>query len=298
MLERLKVLSYLRSYYKEKEIKKELFYSKISNEDKEIFDRYIDKIKLMYSIKPKLNSLNTYKTDKEDYSEIQIIKISINNSRAIRDIYSTLVSIIPYQIFAIFKYKDKQAFATASNQRINSKDSSRNTRGNIFITHWFDIKSIDFTDYISLSGDNLKEFYESIVFNVSMDREFWVSLDRIMGILDLTFEISDKEYMKNSILVYCDYRYKCPSTRWKSKLDKYKEYNNYKKMIEIHSLWKFLKYDSYISERFQRFIKEHGNMLGWFDLEYYCVHEIEKVEYEEDDEYYEEMEDEMNEFIN
>lgn len=296
MLEKLKVLSYLRPFYKGKEIKKELFYNKISNEDKKIFDRYIDKIKLMYSIKPKLNRFNAYRTDKEDYSEIQIIKVSINNNRAIRDIYSTLISIIPYPIFAIFKYKDKQAFVAASNQKINSKDLNRNTKGNIFITHWFETESlVDFTNYIITSEKNLKKFYEHIVFWVSTDREMWVKLYRIMTILDLTFEINDKEYMKNSILLYCDYRYKCPWIRWKSKLDKYKEYDNYEKMIEIHSLWNYLKYYSYISEKFQRFIKEHDNIGNWLELEKYCIYEIENLENEEYKNI-EEMEDEMNEF--
>ena len=77
MIEKLRLLKYLKPCYLGKEIDKKIIYNKIGNEEKEIFKRYIDKITIKYNIKPELIGLIPYKSELEDYSEIQIMEIKL-----------------------------------------------------------------------------------------------------------------------------------------------------------------------------------------------------------------------------
>lgn len=81
MSERTKRLNYLNPCYVGKKIEKELNLNRISNEDNEIFRKFVNSVIIKYVIKPQKIGLKEYKTDQEDYSEIQIIEININNYR-------------------------------------------------------------------------------------------------------------------------------------------------------------------------------------------------------------------------
>lgn len=297
MIEKSKLLKYLEPCYVGKEIDKKLIYNKIGNEEKEIFKRYVDKIIIKYNIKPKLIGLIPYKLELEDYSEIQIIEIKINNSRAIRDVYSVLISIIPYPIYAIFEYKDKIAFATTSKLKINSRNSSINTKGNINITYLMErIEQDEFLYFISDKNKNSKEFYEDINFLLGRYKQNWRNLDRIMTILDLLFEVYDRKRLEEEILHYCQYRYKCPKKKWESKLDKYKEYSNYKKMVEINELWIYLLFDSPIRNLLNKLKEENNEISSWWDLEQYCKNKIYSFNNDEFyEEYFKESDDDMYE---
>ena len=91
-----------------KEIKKDVILDKLSNnDDKEIMEKFITNIFIMYSVKAeKIN-----KKAEENFEEIQILEINISDYRAVYDIYGILLSIIPYPILAIFKYNNRVSFA-------------------------------------------------------------------------------------------------------------------------------------------------------------------------------------------
>lgn len=143
--------------------------------------------------------------------------------------------------------------------------------------------SIDFTSFIPMEEENLKGFYDYINFYIHLDifHESWKSLDRIMTVLDLIFEINDKKHIEEELLRYCGYKYKHPEKRWKSKLDKYGEYGNYKKMIEVHRLWNYLLYYSPIRRKINNFLEDKDYITSWEELDTYCRRYINNFEDDE-----------------
>ena len=69
-----------------------------------------------------------------------------------------------------------------------------NTKGNINITYLMKkSEQGEFLYYINDKNKNSKEIYENKDYRVKIYKQHWSSLDRIMTILDLLFEIHEKK---------------------------------------------------------------------------------------------------------
>ena len=154
------IFEVFNSFYVGKEIKKEVIQDKVFNsEDKEIVEIYVNSFHIMYSIKAD----NINKKAEENFEEIQIIEVDINDSRAIYDIYGILLSIIPYPILAIFKYKDRISYAV-SNRIL---DEARNNKGKIYTSYL--IKEEDISRYLKIDIDSCQtmiDIYNKWISNI------------------------------------------------------------------------------------------------------------------------------------
>ena len=233
-----------------KEIKKDVILDKLSNnEDKEIIKNFINNIYIMYSIK---SEVINKKADK-NFSEIQIIEVEINNYRAIYDIYGILLSIIPYPILAIFKYKDRSAFAVSN--RILADD--RINKGTIYSSYL--IKNEDFLKHLKIDIDSCQtmiDIYNGWISNIENVIAYYERLDRVIDIIQIGLRIKSNEVLEkleSYIARDCGTYNMKPKEGWKSKLEKYSDDLPFIKKVEIHILWEYLSENTFLQNKLEDF---------------------------------------------
>ena len=227
------IFEVFNSFYVGKEIKKEVIQDKVFNlEDKEIVEKYVNSFHIMYSIKAD----NINKKAEENFEEIQIIEVDINDSRAIYDIYGILLSIIPYPILAIFKYKDRISYAV-SNRIL---DEARNNKGKIYTSYL--IKEEDISRYLKIDIDSCQtmiDIYNKWISNIEDVVAYYERLDRVIEIIEIGLHIKSNEVLEkleSYIARDCGTYNMKPKEGWNSKLDKYSDSLTFVKKVEIHIL--------------------------------------------------------------
>ena len=154
------IFDVFNSTYVGKEIKKEVILDKLSNiDDKEIIERFVTNIFIKYSVKSEVIN----KKADENFEEIQILEININNYRAIYDIYGILLSIIPYPILALFRYNDRISYAV-SNRIL---DENKNNKGKIYTSCL--IKVEDISQYLKIDINDCQtmiDIYNKWILNI------------------------------------------------------------------------------------------------------------------------------------
>ena len=243
-----------------KEIKKDVILDKLSNnEDKEIVKSYINNIYIMYSIK---SEVINKKADK-NFSEIQIIEVEINNYRAIYDIYGILLSIIPYPILTIFKYKDRSAFAVSN--RILSDD--RINKGTIYSSYL--MKNETIFRYLKIDIENCQtmiDIYNKWISNIENVIAYYERLDRVIDIIEIGLRIKSNEVLEkleNYIARDCGTYNMKPKEGWNSKLEKYSDNLPFVKKVEIHILWEYLSENTFLKNKLEDF-------ANWNDFKEAC----------------------------
>ena len=248
------------SAYVDKEIKKEIILDKIINaEDKEIIKDFANTFKIKYTIKADLIN----KRAEENFEEIQIIEIDINNYRAIYDIYGILLSIIPYPILAIFRYNDRVSFAV-SNRIL---DENRNNKGKIYTSYL--IKEEDISRYLKIDIDSCQsmiDIYNKWISNIEDVVAYYESLDSVIEIIEIGLRIKSNEVLEkleNYIARDCGTYNMKPKEGWNSKLEKYSDNLPFVKKVEIHILWEYLSENTFLKNKLEDF-------ANWNDFKEAC----------------------------
>ena len=233
-----------------KEIRKDVILDKLSNsDDKEIIERFVTNIYIKYSVKAD----NINKKAEENFEEIQIIEVDINDSRAIYDIYGILLSIIPYPILAIFKYKDRISYAV-SNRIL---DEARNNKGKIYTSYL--IKEEDISRYLKIDIDSCQtmiDIYNKWISNIEDVVAYYERLDRVIEIIEIGLHIKSNEVLEkleSYIARDCGTYNMKPKEGWNSKLDKYSDSLTFVKKVEIHILWEYLSENTFLKNKLEYF---------------------------------------------
>lgn len=251
-----------KSCYVGKEIKKDIIMEKLLNvDDKEIIKRFVNNFQIKYSIKAEYIN----KRAEENFEEIQIIEININDYRAIYDIYGILLSIIPYPILAIFRYDNKISIATSN--RILAED--KNNKGKIFTSYLIEETEISRCLKVDINKfQTMQEIYYEWISNIENEASHYERIDRIINIIEIGFHIKSEkvlEKLENYILKYCDSYNIKPKAGWKSKLEKYSDDLPFAKKIETHSLWKYLSENTFLKHKLEEF-------SDWNDFKEACAY--------------------------
>lgn len=248
------------SAYVGKEIRKDVILDKIINmDDKEIIEKYANSFHIMYSIKADIID----KKAEENFEEIQIIEIDINDYRAIYDIYGILLSIIPYPILAIFRYNDRVSFAVSN--RILAEN--KNNKGKIYTSYL--IKKEDISRYLKIDIDTCQtmiDIYNKWISNIEDVIAYYERLDRVIEIIEIGLHIKSNEVLEkleSYIARDCGTYNMQPKEGWNTKLDKYSDNLPFVKKVEIHILWEYLSENTFLKNKLEDF-------ANWNDFKEAC----------------------------
>lgn len=143
---------------------KKLFYDNadLGSVDKALFTDNISKITWVYSIKTENINIKAYKDDIRDYSEIEVLEVSLSKNTKIKRIAEIIMRSIPYPMLLVFKFESKIQL-WAAHQRTNQNDNTKNTIEEFVNTDWLseedvlfdalDIKQMRFIDFYTLYSD-------------------------------------------------------------------------------------------------------------------------------------------------
>lgn len=245
-----------------KEIRKDVILDKLSNsDDKEIIERFVTNIYIKYSVKAD----NINKKAEENFEEIQIIEININDDRAIYDIYGILLSIIPYPILAIFKYNNRVAYAVSN--RILAED--KNNKGKIYTSYL--IKEENIARYLKIDIDSCQtmiDIYNKWISNIEDVVAYYERLDRVIEIIEIGLHIKSNEVLEkleSYIARDCGTYNMKPKEGWNSKLDKYSDSLTFVKKVEIHILWEYLSENTFLKNKLEYF-------TNWNEFKESCLY--------------------------
>lgn len=239
-----------KSCYVGKEIKKDIIMEKILNaDDKEIIKRFVNNLQIKYSIKAEYIN----KEAEENFEEIQVIEINVNDYRAIYDIYGILLSIIPYPILALFNYNNRISFAVSN--RILAED--KNNKGKIYTSYL--IKKENISRYLKIdvnSCQTMIDIYNKWISNIEDVVAYYERLDRVIEIIEIGFHIKSNEVLEkleSYIARDCGTYNMKPKEGWNSKLDKYSDNLLFVKKVETHILWEYLSENTFLKNKLEDF---------------------------------------------
>ncbi len=88
----------------DKPIFKKQFYdnASLNSKDKELFAGVIDKIVWRYCLKPETINILPHKDKTRDYSEIEVIEVTLKEEKGLRRIAEIIMRSIPYPILLVF----------------------------------------------------------------------------------------------------------------------------------------------------------------------------------------------------
>lgn len=151
--------------YVGQKIPKKMFYQQgnLSRDDEKIFVDFIDKIEMSYVLDSSNINIDAFINDEYNYTAIGYMKISLKKDDKVDKISNIIQSNIPNPLVIVFEYDDKVCIST-SLKRVNKSDSSKVVVGDINITPWIDLDSIDensdrFISSIKLSSLDYSNFY-------------------------------------------------------------------------------------------------------------------------------------------
>lgn len=254
------IFEMFRTSYVGKEIRKDIILEKLINsENKEIVERFANNFYIKYSVKAE----NINKEAEKNFEEIQIIEVDINDYRAIYDIYGILLSIIPYPILAIFRYKNRASFAVSN--RILKEE--KNNKGKIYTSYL--MKEGDIAQYLKIDIDSCKsmiEIYNKWISNIEDVIAYYERLDKVMEIIEIGFHIKSDEVLEkleSYIVRDCGTYNMKPMDGWKSKLEKYEDDALLVKKVETHMLWECLSENTFLRKKLEDF-------SNWNDFKEAC----------------------------
>lgn len=172
----------------DKVITKSIFeLAEISNSDKKLLSKDVDRIVWEYRISQDNTNILPYCTDTLDYSEIQIISVYLKQRAHVGRIADLILSSFQYPLLVVFHELSESLFV-AAHVRINQNDRSRLVVEDVVKTKWIDNNHIPY-DVLNTTGmrsTNMYNFYSDI-FNavVRVSAESEVTID---------CELSPEEY--------------------------------------------------------------------------------------------------------
>lgn len=104
--------------------------------DKKALRDDIDKIRLVYALKPATVNIEAYRDDIREYDEVAVIQIDLSSPNCAQRIANFINKAIPYPIILIFSFSDTIAISVAD-KRINQANKSKWVLEDIWFTQWF-----------------------------------------------------------------------------------------------------------------------------------------------------------------
>jgi hypothetical protein len=153
-------------------IYKKLFYEnmELKKADRDIFIKYVDKIRWCYSLKENNINIKKFQDEKLEYDEIEFINVYLKAPNKLKRLADIIMRTIPYPMVLSFEYGNEIRIFTG-HQRINLADSTKNTIEEYIYTDWIDLNNLDELDnelfenlkIQNLSFTNFYTFYNDII---------------------------------------------------------------------------------------------------------------------------------------
>ena len=148
----------------DKTITKSIFeLAEISNSDKKLLSKDVDRIVWEYRISQDNTNIAPYCTDLLDYSEIQVISVYLKQRAHVSRITNLILSSFQYPLLVVFHEQSESLFV-AAHVRINQNDRSRLVVEDVVKTKWIDDNHIpyDVIDTTGMRSTNMYNLYSDI----------------------------------------------------------------------------------------------------------------------------------------
>lgn len=193
----------------DKIIEKNKFYNmdKIDDDYKTIFTNYVDEIKIKYSLKSDILGINKMQDKFQEYSEIEILEVKVNNYIAVYDIATVIGRNIPYPLIIFFVKEDKFKIGTYW-VRENKIKNYKNIVENIVFTGWFKKEKyfgrinniISAMNFKNLKKDNMYSLFNSYYQIITRYKSNYIS---VKDVCDAFSQIKGFPKQKEHILKWC-----------------------------------------------------------------------------------------------
>ena len=153
-----------KSTLAEKIITKNIFeLADISNSDKKMLTKDVDKITWEYRIAPDNSNIRAVCDDSIDYSEIQVIRIDLKQRLHIARIADLILSSFQYPLLIVM-HESSDSLFVAAHVRINQNDRSRLVIEDVIRTEWIPDANIpeDILDMSKMRSTNLFDLYSDL----------------------------------------------------------------------------------------------------------------------------------------
>ena len=153
-----------KSTLAEKTITKNIFeLADISNSDKKMLTKDVDKIIWEYRIAPDNSNIRAVCDDSIDYSEIQVIRIDLKQRLHIARIADLILSSFQYPLLIVM-HESSDSLFVAAHVRINQNDRSRLVIEDVIRTEWIPDANIpeDILDMSKMRSTNLFDLYSDL----------------------------------------------------------------------------------------------------------------------------------------
>ena len=132
--------------------------------DKKLFTDVIEKVTWLYNLRPDTINVLSYKDEGKDYSEIEVIEVTLKDEKRLDRIAEVIMMAIPYAMLLVFRKDDNYKFYTA--HHVTSKaDFSKNVLGELISSDWQtkDSKLLKRLDFKNSRFSNYYDMYTDIV---------------------------------------------------------------------------------------------------------------------------------------
>ena len=153
-----------KSTLAEKTITKNIFdLAEISNSDKKMLSKDVDKITWEYRIAPDNSNIKAVCNDILDYSEIQVIRIDLKQRVHISRIIDLIFSSFQYPLLLVICESSESMFV-AAHVRINQNDRSKLVVEDVIRTDWIQDSQIPekIQDMSRIRSSNLFDLYSDL----------------------------------------------------------------------------------------------------------------------------------------
>lgn len=242
-----------------REINKSKFINseKIDGDYSYIFNSYVKKITLKYSLKSDILNVEKIKDNYQEYSEIEILEVNLNNHLAVYDVAMVIGRNIPYPLIIIFINGDKYKLASYR-VRENKNSYYKNVVEDIVVSGWFKIDDYygRINEIIEKINFNKLDFSNMFtVFNTyyKIIEEYKAKYIDISNVLDAFSIVKGITHNKEKLMRKC--KWTTVDETIKTKIDVYKtdkmnKYNNLVSNAKIllceDDLFQYIKDNSHI----------------------------------------------------
>lgn len=148
----------------DRKIFKTVFYNnaEFSKKRMDIFTSEIEDIRWLFALKKENINIVPFKNEDIDYSEIQVIGVSLRGDKYLDRVAEIIHKTIQYPVVLIFEYEDRIALSVGL-KRINKADASKNVVDDIYNSEWINgdiAKERDFIKSLEISNLSFANFYE------------------------------------------------------------------------------------------------------------------------------------------
>lgn len=169
----LKMVQYPEKGFIDKKIFKKALYANagLSRKQAEVIKSEVQDIRWCYTLKPETVNIPAFKNDEYEYTEIQVISVTLKSDNK-KDAVATIIQrSVPYPVLLFLEYEDNVSVSVAS-KRISKIDVSKSVIDEEYITNnIFSDEGNAFVESLQVEGlsfKNLYELYEDVIDRVKL----------------------------------------------------------------------------------------------------------------------------------